>query len=152
MMQKPKTTKKLVNIAGAKDRPQYLSTLKEIARSGVCPLCTKTMRWHTKPILKRYRGWLITENMNTYRNARHHFLLIGDKHKETLRELTSGDWSAISHLFNWAIKKYSIKGGGVAMRFGEPAYTGATVRHLHAHLIVPEFKKGRARPINFAIG
>lgn len=145
-------SKKLVNIAGAKGRPHYLSTLKKIDRLGVCPLCPKTMHWHTKPILKRYRGWLITENMNTYRNAEHHFLVIGDKHKETLQELTSGDWSAISHLFNWAIKKYHIKGGGIAMRFGEPSYTGATVRHLHAHLISPQLNRGKTKTISFLIG
>ncbi|MBI3630829.1 MAG: HIT domain-containing protein [Candidatus Sungbacteria bacterium] len=144
--------KKFVNIAGAKDRPRYESTLKQIARSGVCPFCPATMRWHTKPILKRYRGWLITENISVYANAQHHFLIIGRSHKENLEELASRDWNAISFLFNWAIKKFNIKGGGIAMRFGEPAYTGATVRHLHMHLISPHLKKGKAGVVSVTIG
>lgn len=152
MMRKSKTTKKLVNLSGAKGRPQYLSTLKDIARANVCPLCPATMRWHTKPILKRARGWLITENMNLYPNAKHHFLVIGEIHKENLQELTSSDWSAVASLCNWAIKKYHIKGGSVAMRFGKPAFTGATIRHLHTHLIAPKVIRGKTKPVYFGIG
>lgn len=148
----PERPKRLVNIAGGKGRAKYLSTLKDIARSGVCPLCPKTMRWHTKPILKRHRGWLITENLNLYKNAQHHFLVIGQTHKENMRELNARDWSAIAFLLNWAIKKYHIKGGGIAMRFGEPAYTGATIRHLHLHLLMPRIARDKAKSVHFGIG
>ena len=142
----------MVNIAGGKGRPHYLSTLKEIAQEGVCPFCPKTMRWHTKPILKRYRGWLITENLNVYPNAQYHFLVIGESHKEHLGALTLRDWSAITYLFSWAIKRFKIKGGAIAMRFGEPAYTGATVHHLHAHLIMPKIIRGKVTPVSLIIG
>ena len=143
----------MVNITTASlTRPHYLSTLKEIAQEGVCPFCPKTMHWHTKPILKRYRGWLITENMNLYPNAQYHFLAIGESHKEHLGALTLHDWSAITYLFNWTIKKFRIKGGAIAMRFGEPAYTGASVRHLHAHLISPDIKRKSQKPVLFGIG
>ena len=52
------------------------------------------------------------------------------------------------------IKKYKIKGGGLTLRFGEQNYTGATVLHLHFHLIVPKLKpKSKlAKIVNFPIG
>ena len=46
------------------------------------------------------------------------------------------------------LKKYNIKGGVLALRFGDTAYTGATVCHLHFHLIVPK----KSQTVNFPIG
>jgi len=58
--------------------------------------------------------------------------------QENLPSLTPADWKDIAALQKWAIKKYKIQGGGIAMRFGDTSHTGATVAHLHMHLIVPK--------------
>lgn len=143
--------KKFVNLHAAKDK-RYRATLKEIKKGGVCPLCPKTMRWHTKPILKRRNGWLLTENFNPYKGTTRHLLVIAPTHKEEIHELTRRDWESLAYLFNWAVKKFRIKGGGIAMRFGEPTHTGATVAHLHAHLIIPKVVRGKTKPVYFPIG
>lgn len=131
---------------------KYKKVMGEILAEGVCPFCPETFKWHTKPILKYDGQWLITENFNTYKNAQFHFIIIGKKHKEMLSELTSGDWKSILNLIAWALKKFKIKGGGITMRFGDTLYTGATIKHLHAHLIVPIIKKGKVQPVYFPIG
>ncbi len=128
----------------------YKKVLIDVKSEKVCPLCT--LKWHTKPILKTIGGWFITETFQPYPNAALHFLIIGKRHKENLAELTAGDWKEISQLQKWAAKKYNIQGGGIAMRFGDTAYTGATVAHLHMHLIVPKLKRGRAMPVMFPFG
>lgn len=143
--------KKFVNPSPAKTE-WYCGMLGEIAKKKVCPLCPKTMRWHTKPTLKRRNGWLLTENFNPYQDTAYHLLVIGPTHKEKLHELTRRDWESLAYLFNWAIKKFRIKGGGIALRFGKPRYTGATVAHLHAHLIVPKVVRGKAKSVYFPIG
>lgn len=143
--------KKFVHPASAKDK-HYEGVLNEIAEEKVCPLCPKTMHWHTKQILKRRNGWLITENFNAYNNTAHHLLIVSPTHKEKLGELTRRDWQSLIHLLNWAVKKFSIKGGGVAIRFGDTRWTGATVAHLHAHLIVPKITRGKVKPVSFIIG
>ena len=60
----------------------------------------------------------------------------------------------LDFLANFAIKKYKIKGGALAMRFGDTNYTGASVAHLHFHIISPKINKktGRAKTVNFPIG
>lgn len=146
-----KSTKKLVNPQFARGE-MYQKTMKEIVAAKVCPFCPKHFKWHTKPILRRYKGWLITENFRPYDNTLHHFVIIGEKHIEKFEKLTTTDWQAISHLVSWAVKKYKIPGGGFTMRFGDSNYTGATVTHLHAHLIVPETKSGKAKTVSFPIG
>lgn len=142
---------KLVNLRYAKGS-KYGATLKEIKSAKVCPFCPKTFKWHTKPILRRTKNWLITENFNPYKNARYHFLIIGKSHKEGFRKLTQSDWRQISGLVRWAIEKYKLKGGGLVMRFGDSNYTGATVTHLHLHLIIPKLRHGRALTVEFPIG
>ena len=98
-------------------------------------------------------GWFITESTWPYKNSQKHFLIIPLRHKENLREITNKDMQAILYLANWAIKKYRIKGGGLTMRFGNSDFTGATVSHLHAHLIYPkETRAGRGKTVNFPIG
>ena len=143
--------KTLVNRANARTG-WYRSMLGDIQKERVCPLCPKTMRWHNKPILKHHRGWLITENFNPYKNTERHLIVIGSAHKERLEELSARDWGAITHLLNWAIKKFKIEGGAIAMRFGDTRWTGATVAHLHAHLIVPKMTRGKTQSVTFPIG
>lgn len=148
---KERKNKKVVDPRFAKGR-RYGYIIREIQDAAVCPFCPKTFKWHTKPILKREGGWLITENFNPYKNTKHHLLIIKKAHKEHLEELTPRDWRSLSHLAAWAIKKFHIKGGGLMLRFGDTAFTGATVCHIHAHLIVPTMKNGKAKTVWFPIG
>jgi diadenosine tetraphosphate (Ap4A) HIT family hydrolase len=128
----------------------YKEVLIEANIKKECPLCT--LRWHTNPILKTIGAWFITETFQPYPNARLHFLIIGKRHKTGIEQLSPSDWKDISALQKWAVKKYHLKGGGIAMRFGDTAHTGATITHIHMHLIVPNLKKGRAIPVMFPFG
>jgi diadenosine tetraphosphate (Ap4A) HIT family hydrolase len=141
--------RKFIDAHYAKSR-FYKKVLTEVQGAKVCPMCT--LKWHTNPILKTQGAWFITETFQPYPNAAMHFLIIGKRHKENLSQLTPRDWKEISELQKWAIKKYKIQGGGIAMRFGDTAHTGATVAHLHMHLIVPKLKRGRAVPVMFPFG
>jgi len=128
----------------------YKKVLAEASIGKECPLCT--LRWHTNPVLKTIDQWFITKTFQPYKNARLHFLIIGKKHKTGIDQLILSDWKDISALQKWAIKKYHLEGGGIAMRFGDTAYTGATITHIHMHLIVPKLKNGRAVPVIFPFG
>lgn len=132
----------------------YQAVIGEIEEEGRCPFCPENFRYHKEPILKRRRGWFITRNSWPYENARHHFIILGSKHKEMISDLSGRDWRAINWLIRWAVREFDLPGGALTMRFGDTAHTGATVVHLHAHLIVPELdpQTGRARTVNFPIG
>ncbi len=130
----------------------YKKVIKEIASEKVCPFCPETFKWHTKPILKYVGDWFITENFNPYKSTEFHFLIISKRHNENFSDLSQIDWKSVSSLCNWAIKEYKIKGGGLTMRFGDTHYTGATIKHIHFHLISPKNVKGKVKPVYFPIG
>lgn len=148
-MEKPKLSPK-VDPRNARAEG-YREIIEEIVSEDVCPLCPP-MKWHPNPILKQDRRWLITENSHPYKDSKHHFIIISKKHIEDLDEITDKDLSSVLKLARWATKKFDITGGGLTMRFGDTLYTGATIKHLHAHLIVPTVEGDKVSPVYFPIG
>jgi len=132
----------------------YKDTLETIIKTEKCPFCPDNFRYHKNPILKEHKDWVVTENSWPYKDTKHHFIFISEAHHETFSDLSDEDFLAIKHLMNWVIKKFDVRGGGFAFRFGEQKYTGATVHHLHAHLIVPGLDSGedKAKTVSFPIG
>jgi len=145
--------KTFVNIKNAR-KGEYKKVIEKIASIGKCPFCKKNFRYHKKPVFKRKSGWFLTNNSWPYKNAEHHLIIIGEKHKENFSELTKKDFEAVAYLTKWAIKKYKIKGGGFAMRFGDTNFTGASVSHIHFHIISPKRNKKtkRTKIVKFPIG
>ena len=145
--------KKLVNIKNAR-KGEYKKVIKEIAKTGKCPFCKENFKYHKKPIFKKKGDWFLTEVSWPYKNTYCHLMILGEKHRENFSELKNEDFEAISFLTRFAIKKYKIKGGALAVRFGNTDYTGASVAHLHFHIISPEINKktGRTKTVNFPVG
>lgn len=141
-------THKLVDPRHAR-RKDYRRFLLEAEREELCPFCPEGLRRHPNPILHRSRAWFITKAAWRYRKAVRHFLIISRRHKEDVLELSGRDFAEIKRLMHWVITHLNIKGGGIALRFGDTRFTGATIRHLHFHFLVP--RPGET-PIRFEIG
>lgn len=133
---------------------EYQKVISEIANAEHCPFCPEHFLYHKKPILNESGNWLITESSWPYTNAASHFLIIGKTHKEHFSELSLEDFAAVKELATWAIDTYHILGGGLTLRFGATEFTGATVCHLHFHLLSPELdpQTNRGKTITFPIG
>lgn len=127
---------------------EYKAVISAIKKEGECPFCPGNFKYHKHPILKRAHDWFISRSSWPYENAKHHFILLKASHTERIDELSSDNMSDVLVLAQWVTKEFGIKGGALAMRFGDTSYTGATVCHLHFHFIVP--KKGKT--VNFPIG
>ncbi len=145
--------KKVVDPRFAKSR-EYGNVIKDIEIGGKCPFCKPHFKWHKNPILRKTKGWHITKSSWPYKNTELHLLLIPDIHKETLGDLMLKDLLAVQTLVNWAVRHFKIPGGGLIARFGDTTYTGATVQHLHFHLVVPKKLKNAkvAKTVQFPIG
>ncbi|MBI2590226.1 HIT domain-containing protein [Candidatus Berkelbacteria bacterium] len=146
--------KQVVDPHYATRNSEYQQVIATINKEARCPFCSDNFKYHKKPILREFKGWMITESSWPYPKTQLHLLLIAKAHHERLGELSDADWQAIGQLVAWAEKKFGLPGGALALRFGETRYTGATVCHLHAHIIVPTVDKitNRATPVIFPIG
>lgn len=128
-------------------RGSYAKLLKKIDKDGVCPLCPKHLpNYHKKPIIKESKYWLLTENQNPYEGLQLHLLAIHKKHKVNLTDLNNSDFTDLFNLFKWAAKFNKLPAGTILMRFGDGNYNGASVNHLHAHLMMGgRYKKGKSK-------
>lgn len=144
---------KVVNKQNAR-KGEYRRVIEEIDGIGKCPFCPNNFIYHKEPILRRRGGWFLTKNSWPYKYTSHHLVIIGKKHKENLSDLTGKDFQDVLVLAKWAIKEYNIQGGALAMRFGNTNLTGASVAHIHFHILSPKRdKKTRLyKKVTFPIG
>lgn len=141
-----------VNLANARNDEQR-GVMEQIAAHGDCPFCPEHLaKYHRNPIIRSGENWLITENQWPYEHTRVHMLAIAAYHAESIDELRTGAFEELGDHFRWASKEYGIQAGGIAMRFGSDITSnGATVRHLHAHLIQPDPNRPEGAKVRFKI-
>lgn len=126
-----------VNNDNTQSRPDgaYAKVIDQIAKDGVCPFCPENLtKYHKKPLEQR-RFWTVTDNMYPYKPSKQHRLLIHREHITDPRELSPEAWSELLEIFKEETASRSISGGTFVMRFGDTKFTGASVSHLHAHIV-----------------
>lgn len=123
--------------------PDQWNEMSALERDGICVFCPNG----TEP-LHRVDEWAVRHNRYPYRGAQLHLLLAPDEHVCRIDALPvsarAGMWSAVS----WVETEYNAYVYGLGIRNGHPAWTGATVAHLHVHMIVPKLY----RAVRFTIG
>lgn len=128
--------KQFVDPNNARPGTKYQGVIEQINTDGVCPFCAEQLaRYHKNPILAQTKYWTVTDNMYPYVGAKHHVLLIHREHIEDMSEFSPEAWAELQQVILDLCKERDITGGGLIMRFGETKYTGASVTHLHAHLL-----------------
>ncbi|MBI2482435.1 MAG: HIT domain-containing protein [Candidatus Vogelbacteria bacterium] len=126
---------KHVNLAHSRSG-DYKKLLYKINTDNVCPFCELNLKkYHTEPILKEGKYWLITTNQNPYNGLKHHILIICKRHIETISEINKNESIELISLSGWVNTQFKINGGVLMIRFGNTDYTGASVTHLHGHIV-----------------
>lgn len=122
----------------ARTSDQY-HVMSRIASERVCSFCPEHRGLNDlMPCLRQGRFWSLRPNRWPYENAWLHLLLILERHAENMSDLTAEEWTELHEHLSWIEKKYELSGGAIGIRFGDPRMNGATVDHLHVHLIVAD--------------
>lgn len=144
-----------VNLENARNEKQ-LSVMKKIEEEGFCPFCPENLdKSELEPVIKKGNYWSLRKNRWPYENTRVHLLIIHNEHAEKISEIKSEAWAELKKLIGWAEKKYELKGGALGMRFGDPKLNGATVDHLHGHIMTADIidkENPKYKPVRFRVG
>jgi diadenosine tetraphosphate (Ap4A) HIT family hydrolase len=144
--------KKLMHLSNARV-PAQKKQMEEIAQRGICPFCREHFEAnHKAPILKETKHWLATRNDYPYEGSKNHFLLVHKSHIECMRDLKSPAAKELGSMLAWIESEFSLPGGTFLMRFGDMRYNGATIAHLHAHVITGIKEGNNSEPIRKKIG
>ncbi len=131
----------------------YNNVIEQIQKDGVCPFCPEQLeKYHKNPILRETTSWLATKNMYPYKGAALHILFIHKKHIVDISDIRPEAWSEFHTLVSDIEKDFDIKGGTCFIRFGDTKYTGASVSHLHAHIIMSDPFANTYTPIMARVG
>lgn len=127
-----------VDILNAREGAQK-QAMEQMLAEAHCPFCAENLeKYHKEPNIKEGTYWLLTTNQWPYKNTKLHFLFILKYHAETLAELDTAAITELGELSQWLEREYHIEGGGIVMRFGDTQFSGGTIPHLHAQLLVPD--------------
>lgn len=110
------------------------------------------LKYHTKPIIKDGKYWVLTENFAPYKGSKHHLLAVTKKHVQHFDTLSPAAQAELFKLVGDEARKRGIKGGALFMRFGDTDYTGGSVEHLHAQLVSGGKRGKDKKPITTYIG
>ena len=145
--------KTYVNIGNAR-LPEQLEAMKRIEDRKQCPFCPENLfKEHSQPILWEGNYWLLTKNQWPYSQAHLHLLAIYKEHAEKLSDISPDAGKELFEMLNWIEKTFDVVSGGVAFRFGDIRFNGATVSHIHVHILEPNPPtEENYAPIRFRIG
>ena len=129
------------NLDNARNSNQQ-ETMRRINEGGYCPFCGDNLQKnHSKPILFKGAHWLLTENQWPYPAAKRHLLAISIVHAEKLADLPVEAGAELMEIAHYIEKELGINCGAICMRFGNPSGNGASVNHLHFHILEPDPEK-----------
>lgn len=155
MKKSSRATKKTVDAKNASisKRSNYSDVIASIVKAGHCPFCQEHfLKYHTKPILKTGTYWIVTKNAWPYDGTTHHFLLVSVPHIESILDASADSWQELHSHITYLQKKFKLRGKSLLLRSGEPNMTGASVRHLHAQLIIGTKRNAKTSPITALVG
>lgn len=117
--------------------PEQLAEMQRLDAAGVCLFCPEYLASHpVQRTLFSTRHWTATPNEFPYPGTRLHVLLVPHEHAADLLELSEqarGDfWVALARLAG----HYHLQHYGLGVRNGDCRLTGATIAHVHAHVLV----------------
>jgi len=117
--------------------PEQLAEMRSLEERGICLFCPEGLRQQGRQqILWRTRHWAVTPNEFPYAGTALHLLLVPQQHAHDLLDLPA----EVQHDF-WAVlgsvrERYQLHHYGLGVRNGDCRFTGATIRHVHAHVLV----------------
>lgn len=139
---------KLVDIENARSEEQKM-IMRKIIKNQEDPFDLQNIsKYHKKKIFSYWNYWFVTENQWPYEGSAKSFLIISYQYYDSPSQMPCEAFEELIEVVNFLIRKFKIKGGALAMRFGDTSFSGASVKRIHFHLIQPQ----RGKVVFFHIG
>jgi len=139
--------------AGVVPRGTYRETLETIKAEGFCPFCEEHLfKHHNNPILLQSKYWIVTKNSWPYKGTQFHIIFIAREHITEIEEMSATTLLELQDLYRQVVDKHDITGATMMIRSGDTKITGATVNHLHAHMVVGQSRTLTSKPIRALVG
>lgn len=119
--------------------PEQLAEMHRLQAAGICLFCPANLQNHDRQrILWQTDHWTITPNEFPYKGTAQHLLVVPHQHATDMLDLSptaqQDFWTALGVVR----EQFSLDYYGLGVRNGDCRFTGATIAHVHAHVLVAE--------------
>lgn len=133
-----------MNMHNARHKEQ-LDRMRTLYKKNICFFCDNNVdKLGAAPAIYRKGGWYIKKNDYPYKGSVHHYLIVSEKHVTSVSQIPAASWSGLHSAVRWLEKKLGVKGYSLFVRSGSIHYTGATIDHIHFHLVSGVKKIGKS--------
>ena len=128
-----------------------LNKMQDLETKGICIFCPESLSEIKKEIIFTTRNWIVKHNGYPYKSTKLHVLIVPKKHVATISELPKETQAEFLPLVSRCEKQFNLKSYGLAARSGDMRYNGASVEHLHFHLVVGDIESEDFEPVRFKL-
>jgi ATP adenylyltransferase len=133
--------------------------MEELAQTAECFLCENVIT----RISEKYKGistsplhrgnyWFVKNNDFPYKGSKLHLLIVPKRHVSKLEDLLPAEFLELQQMIVWVNTTYNVPGASLFIRYGETSYTGATLSHMHFHVISGVEKQNGTESILVKLG
>jgi ATP adenylyltransferase len=127
---------------------EQLAEMRRLDAEGVCLFCPEGLARHARQqVLFRTRHWTVTPNEFPYPGTSLHLLLVPDQHAADLLDLTEEVRQDFWQALRAVADRHQLGHYGLGVRNGDCRFTGATIAHVHAHVLVGDTHAPGAPPV-----
>jgi len=116
---------------------EQLAEMQRLEAAGICLFCPDSLRAHARQgVLFETKHWAVTPNAYPYRGTSLHLLVVPHQHVNDMLDLDdeagADFWAALRLIRD----QFELAHYGLGVRNGDCRFTGATIVHVHAHVLV----------------
>lgn len=114
-----------------------LAEMQRLEAAGICLFCPEILREHSRQrVAWETRHWSVTPNEFPYKGTRIHLLVVPHKHVNDMLDLDDESLGDFWNALRLIRERFDLDHYGLGVRNGNCGFTGATIAHVHAHVLV----------------
>lgn len=117
---------------------EQLDIMLQMEAADKDPMAEENVDQEAQPTLFRTKYWYVSNNRYPRPGSEISFLIVAAGPVYEIEDISPEMWLDLQQIWQRLVKEYNVTGGGICMRFGDPAKSGASLTRLHAHIIMPE--------------
>jgi dihydrofolate reductase len=117
--------------------PEYRTVLEDIQRTSKCPFCPGGYTLQTQEVLLVSPYWQVTYNAHPLEGSSISLLIIPRRHETEITKLSSTELKDFQDALEECCRVLRLTSYALFVRQGILYHSGATVKHLHFQLVVP---------------
>jgi ATP adenylyltransferase len=127
---------------------EQLAEMQRLEAAGMCLFCPDGLAAQNRQeVVLQTRHWSVTPNAFPYPGTRLHLLLVPGQHAGDLLDLDPEVQADFWTTLGLVRERFGLDYYGLGVRNGDCRYTGATIVHVHAHVLAGHRVAGPDGPV-----